>query len=110
MTKAQKTLNRLYGKHKTWSAVAKTIKVNKGVVYAVAKGKIPATPQVCKALGLPIERHAPAPVCPKHGIVHTAKRCPKVVKTFEQNCAAYETWKEEHTNQIREILSWALRE
>jgi len=35
---------------------------------------VPKRADICQTLGLPLT--APAPVCPRHGVVHIPRRCP----------------------------------
>lgn len=64
---------------KTWRAVADkyttpTVRVTCGMVYRIAMHDYePRQPHIRAALSLP--SLAPAPVCPKCGTVHVAKRC-----------------------------------
>lgn len=57
-----------------WEAVASEIGVSLGTTVRVANGYEPKQPAIREALGLPVT--APAPVCPKCGVVHIRKTCP----------------------------------
>lgn len=75
-------LEKLYLRTGSWQKLANSLGLekSKGVIYSVAKGKRRPTPSICKALGIEYEVMAPAPVCPKHGVVHPG-RCPRARKT-----------------------------
>lgn len=77
---AQNRLNSMYAEFGSWKLVAEYLsteerKMDRGLLRRVAIGRQRAPNSVLLALGLP-PRMEPAPVCPKHGVVHTAKRCP----------------------------------
>ena len=59
----------------SWSTVAGDLGFNVGYIYRVARGEKRASNKLLHALGLPM-RTAPAPVCPRHGVVHVSRRCP----------------------------------
>lgn len=63
----------------TWQAVGAKFGLTPALVYRVAHGYEPKKPAIRAALGLPAL--APAPVCPRHGVVHTracrAARAPR---------------------------------
>lgn len=67
---------------RSWRQVSKAIysktgiKINAGILNGVAHEKRPPTPQVYKALGLPIPHYRPALACLTCGEVHTRKSCP----------------------------------
>lgn len=67
---------------RSWRQVSKVIysrtgiKINAGILNGVAHEKRPPTPQVYKALGLPIPHYRPALACLTCGEVHTRKSCP----------------------------------
>ena len=75
LDKARNELISQYACNGTWRKVAKVYgnKVPAGTLCAIAKGREPKKPAHRAALGLPAL--APAPVCQKCGVVHTAKRC-----------------------------------
>ena len=50
------------------------IVVTAGTVHRFANGIEPKRNDLRHALGLPVT--APAPVCPRHGVVHVSRRCP----------------------------------
>lgn len=62
----------------------------------------PKRADICHALRLPIT--APAVVCSIHGVVHKG-RCPR--KTFEENAAAYESWKQKNAGKLAGWIAWA---
>lgn len=67
---------------RSWRQVSKVIysrtgiKINAGILNGVAHEKRPPTPQVYKALGLPVPHYRPALACLVCGDVHTRKSCP----------------------------------
>lgn len=78
--KARQRLSQLHGELRSWGAVSRSISngqvLNRGLLSAVARGARQPTPQVLKALGLPVVKHMPAPVCARCGVVHVRKTCP----------------------------------
>lgn len=84
---AVEALNRLYAQtpknarragrqsEHSWKAVATGLGFNVGYIYSVANSRKRASNRLLHALGLPM-RTAPAPVCPRHGVVHVSRRCP----------------------------------
>lgn len=54
------------------------IRINRGTLSGVARGKRPATPQIFRALGMPVPHYKPAPACPECGKVHyrSLRSCP----------------------------------
>lgn len=71
--KIRAALAELKQTHKTWQGVSDELGINRGLIWAVAKGKKRAPNSLRKKLGF--ECYAPAPVCAKCGQVHVAKRC-----------------------------------
>lgn len=79
--KAVALLRAKYKTEKSWSAVGKILKLNKGLVNAVARGVKKAPPKVLRALGLPVTTNVLAQVCPECGEAHIrTARCPKKKK------------------------------
>ena len=72
---------------------------DRALLNRVARGKQSAPNSLLLALGLPVT--APAPVCPVHGVVHTAKRCPKAAPPD------YDQWRAANMNAIRRVVDWA---
>lgn len=71
-------LERLAEKYRagmTWKAIGDEIQVSAATVRrAVVLGIYPSDNKLRTALGLPVT--APAPVCPRCGVVHLRKTCP----------------------------------
>lgn len=79
-SKAAKALAVMHREKATWQAVSDHFAqsghpLNRGLLCAVANGSRPAPNSVLLALGLP-PKTMPAMVCPVHGVVHLAHRCP----------------------------------
>lgn len=72
-------LNKRYSVLKNWRRVAAEFGINPGTADMIAHGYEPKKPGLRCQLGLPALM--PAPVCPKHGVVHTG-RCPRERKPF----------------------------
>jgi len=89
----------------SWEAVASKNGVSVGTVCRVSSGYAPRKAHIRLALGLPAL--APAPVCPRHRVVHQSKRCPK--PTFEENCDAYDAWLAANAGRMDEMVKWAER-
>lgn len=56
--------------------------INRGTLSGVARAKRPATPQIFRALGLPVPHWKPALACPDCGKVHLrrSRTCPEKAK------------------------------
>jgi hypothetical protein len=67
----------LVSENGTLLAVSEKTKINVGYLSQIMRGKRRASNKVLSALGLPC--YAPAPVCPKHGVVH-AGQCPRAAR------------------------------
>jgi predicted RNA-binding Zn-ribbon protein involved in translation (DUF1610 family) len=89
-------LQRLYKEKRNWRLVAESLCLNKGLVYAVAKGQRKPTPQVYRALHIPIECKKMVTVCPKCGNVPLTTRCPTCRKPAKRT-----TWDEREANKIQ---------
>lgn len=88
--KAARELRRIYREHKakygvtSWALVrdyletTKGVCINRGTLSGVARGKRDATPQIFRALGMPVPHYKPAPACPECGKVHyrSLRSCP----------------------------------
>ena len=72
---------------------------DRALLNRVARGKQSAPNSLLLALGLPVT--APAPVCPVHGVVHTAKRCPKAAPLD------YAAWRTAHLPTLLRMVAWA---
>lgn len=73
---------------------------DRALLNRVARGKQSAPNSLLLALGLPVT--APAPVCPVHGVVHTAKRCPKAAPQWD-----YGEWRRDNLGRLLAIVTWA---
>lgn len=62
----------------------------------------PKRPDLCARLGLPVT--APAPICPRHGVVHRG-RCPR--PTFAERASEYDSWRAANAGKIEMIVRWS---
>ena len=80
-------------------------KINVGTAYYLARGREPQDNDIRRALGLPV--FVTIAVCQKCGLAHTAKRCARRVKSFEENAANYDRWLAANAGKLAEIVAWA---
>jgi hypothetical protein len=71
----RREVKKAYKELKNWRKVGQEFNITSGMAYRIAKNKYePKDPRIRFVLGL--SALAPAPVCPVHGVVHVAHRCP----------------------------------
>jgi len=88
------------GASRNWEVVARDFGVSVGTAVRVANGYEPKTPSVRAALHLP--PYVPTLACPVHGVVHTAKRCPKAAPQWD-----YGEWRRDNLGRLLAIVAWA---
>ena len=108
VTKSNALSSRLWGEYDllgSWDAVAKKNGVSKAMAFRAAHGYEPHKVSIRRALGLPV--FVTIAVCQKCGLAHTAKRCARRVKSFEENAANYDRWLAANAGKLAEIVAWA---
>jgi len=71
----QNSIQTAYKRLGTWQRVGDKFGISRGLAYRIGvEGYNPKMPHLRATLGLPAL--APAPVCPKHHVVHIRKTCP----------------------------------
>lgn len=88
------------GASRNWEVVAREFGVSVGTAVRVANGYEPKTPSVRAALHL--SPYVPTLACPVHGVVHTAKRCPKAPPRWD-----YGEWRRDNMGRLLAIVAWA---